>query len=71
MGFLYPRPYPRQSPGYPPTCAYSGSGSGGGLAGLTAPRDEAGTSTAIKVAVGAAGVAVIVAGLAYLLGRKA
>jgi hypothetical protein len=41
------------------------------LPGLTAPRDEGGTSTAIKVAVGAAGVAVIVAGLAYLLGRKA
>jgi hypothetical protein len=40
------------------------------LPGLTAPRDQEGISTAIKVAAAGAGVAVVVAGLAYLLGGR-
>jgi hypothetical protein len=40
------------------------------LPGLTQAPDKGGAETALKVAAGAAGVAVLVAGLAYLLGRK-
>jgi hypothetical protein len=40
------------------------------LPGLTAPRDNDGVQTAVKVAIGAAAVAAVVAGLAYLLGRR-
>ena len=40
------------------------------LPGLTQAPDKGGAETALKVAAGAAGVAVLVVGLAYLLGRK-
>ena len=57
MDFLYPRLYPRQSPGYPLSPAYFGSWSGAGLAGITAPRARAGL-----VAFGMAGGASIPSG---------